>query len=116
MQERKVKSADFTGIWHIYEMELWDEDYFNMEVQAYIKIEPENLGRFQFGLVSGDISGRIVDYADGKRFEFTWEGNDEYDPVSGSGWIIIKEKDTLKGEFRIHHGDGSTFLARRAKQ
>jgi hypothetical protein len=19
------------GLWHIYEMEMWDEDYFNME-------------------------------------------------------------------------------------
>ena len=27
---------DFTGTWHIYEMEMWDEYYFNMEVQAYI--------------------------------------------------------------------------------
>ena len=115
MQESKVKSTDFTGTWHIYEMELWDEDYFNMEVQAYIKIEPDNIGYFQFGLVCGEIDGRIVDYADGKRFEFTWEGNDECDPVSGSGWVRIKEKDVLEGEFRFHHGDSSTFLARRVK-
>jgi len=106
---------DFTGTWHIYEMELWDEDYFNMEVQAYIKIEPDNFGFFQFGLVYGDIDGRIVDYADSKRFEFTWEGNDECDPMSGSGWVRIKEKDVLEGEFRIHLGDSSTFLARKAE-
>lgn len=29
-------TMDFVGTWHIYEMEMWDEDYFNMEVQAYI--------------------------------------------------------------------------------
>ena len=29
----------FTGTWHIYEMSMWDEDYFNMEVQAYIQID-----------------------------------------------------------------------------
>lgn len=106
---------DFTGIWHIYEMELWNEDYFNMDVQAYVKIEPDNSGRFQFGLVYGDIDGKIVDYTDGKRFEFTWEGNDECDPASGSGWVEIKEKDILEGEFTFHSGDSSTFLARRAK-
>jgi hypothetical protein len=106
---------DFTGTWHIYEMKLWDEDYFNMEVQAYITIEPNNLGCFQFGLVSGDIDGRIVDYTEGKRFEFTWEGNDECDPASGSGWIKLKEKNILEGEFRFHMGDSSTFLARRVK-
>jgi hypothetical protein len=65
-------------------MELWDEDYFNMDVQAYVKKEPDNSGCFQFGLVYGDINGRIVDYADGKRLEFTWEGNDECEPASGS--------------------------------
>lgn len=115
MQERKVKSMDFIGIWHICEMQLWDKDYFNMEVQAYIKIEPTNRGRFQFGVVYGDIDGKIVDYADGKRFEFTWEGNDECNSASGSGWARIKEKDVLEGEFRFHRGDSSTFLARRAK-
>jgi hypothetical protein len=55
--EKKDKDTDFTGIWHIYEMEAWDEDYFNMEVQAYIRIDPDNLGVFQLGLVSGGIDG-----------------------------------------------------------
>jgi hypothetical protein len=115
MQENKGKDTDFTGTWHIYEMEEWDEEYLNEDAQAYIKIEPDNDGYFQFGLVRGEIDGRIVDYADGKRFEFTWEGNDECDHVFGSGWIRIKEKDVLEGEFRFHLGDSSTFLARRAK-
>ena len=113
--EKKDNGTDFTGTWHIYEMEAWDEDYFNMEVQAYIRIDPDNLGVFQFGLVSGCIDGKPVDYADGERFEFTWEGNDECDPACGSGWIRIKGEDLLEGEFRIHLGDDSTFLARRAK-
>lgn len=97
-------------------MELWDEDYFNMEVQAYITIEPDNMGHFQFGLVSGDIDGSIVDYADGKRLEFTWEGSDECDHVFGSGWVRIKGKELLEGEFIFHRGDSSAaFLARKAK-
>ena len=115
MQENKDQSTGFIGIWHIYEMEMWDEDYFNMDVQAYINIKPNKLGNFQFGLVSGEIDGRIVDYADDNRFEFTFEGSDECDPVSGFGWLRIKEKDKLEGEFRFHLGDSSTFLARKAK-
>ncbi len=43
----------FEGLWHIYEMELWDEDYFNMEVQAFIEIASKGNGNFQFGLVLG---------------------------------------------------------------
>ncbi len=67
--EKRDMGTDFTGTWHIYEMEAWDEDYFNMEVQAYIRIDPNNLGVFQFGLVSGGIDGKLVDSADGERFE-----------------------------------------------
>lgn len=113
--EKMDNGTDFTGTWHIYEMEAWDEVYFNMEVQAYIRINSNNLGVFQFGLVSGGIDGKLVDYADGERFEFTWEGNDECDPACGSGWIRILDENFLEGEFRIHLGDDSTFLAIRAK-
>jgi len=99
-------------MWHIYEMELWDEDYFNMEVQAYIEIASNGQGSFQFGLVSGQIDGKVVDYSQVKRFEFTWDGFDECDAVHGSGWIERKEANIIKGEFRIHCGDDSKFLAR----
>jgi len=70
---------------------------------------------WQVRLVSGGIDGKLVDSADGERFEFTWAGNDECDPVCGSGWIRILDENCLEGEFRIHLGDDSTFLARRAK-
>jgi len=111
----EVNGMSFTGTWHIFQMENWGEDYFNMEVQAYIKIEDNRSGEFQFGLVSGQIDGKIVEHPDGKRFEFTWEGNDECDPASGSGWVRIKDEDLIEGEFRCHNSDDSTFLARRAK-
>ena len=107
---------NFIGTWHIYEMEMWDEDYFNMEVQAYIKLVSNNKGNFQFGLVTGEIDGKVVSYANEKRFEFTWEGNDECDHAIGSGWVRIKGKDVLAGEIRFHNGDSSTFLARRKKK
>ena len=105
----------FIGEWNIIEMEMWDEDYYNMEVQAHIKIETNNHGSFQFGLVSGLIDGAIADYVGQDRFEFTFEGNDECEHTSGSGWVMAKEKDIIEGEFRFHLGDNSTFLARKAK-
>ncbi len=103
----------FAGTWNIYEMELWDEDYFNMEVQAYIRINPKGGGEFQFGLVSGSIHGEI-DEEDGKKFEFTWEGNDECDSASGSGWIKLKGENTIKGRIKFHEGDSSKFWANKA--
>ena len=105
----------YAGTWHIYEMEMWDEDYFNMEVQAYIKIDSRGLGEFQFGLVSGQMDGEVVKDDTDERLEFTWEGSDEMDPASGSGWIRWRDQDTIEGRIRFHLGDSSMFWARRAK-
>ncbi len=35
------QQSPFVGTWHIYEMDMWDEDYFNMETQAYIEIQQD---------------------------------------------------------------------------
>ena len=105
---------EFQGTWHIYEMEMWDEDYFNMEVQAYIEINKKNLGNFQFGLVSGYLDGEVVKYGGKVRFEFTWEGQDENDPVLGSGWLSFRDKNSLEGRIKLHLGDSSRLWARRA--
>lgn len=107
---------DFTGTWYIYEMETWDEDYFNMEVQAYITINKNKTGEFQFGLVRGGIDGEIVEINGQKRFEFSFEGFDECDPTTGRGWIMLKSKNEIEGKFAFHLGDHSLFKAKRAKK
>ena len=111
----KNAARGFSGTWHIYEMETWDEDYFNMEVQAYIKINPSGSGEFQFGLVFGQLYGEIDKYGDDEKFEFTWDGNDECDPASGSGWLRLRDENIIEGKINIHHADSSKLLAKRAK-
>lgn len=104
----------FIGTWHIYAMEMWNADYFNMEVQAFVEVRPQNLGSFQFGLVSGGLNGYIERLGPKQRFVFTWEGNAEMDPASGSGWLQLKGDNELLGSIKLHHGDRSRFRARRA--
>jgi len=104
---------NFSGTWHIYEMGNWDEDYFNMEVQAYIEIDEKGAGDFQFGLVTGQIDGEVVKDQSGEKLEFTWEGGDENDEASGSGWLRLQDKNTLEGKIKFHRGDSSSFLANR---
>ena len=106
---------NFTGTWILTEMEMWDADYFNMEVQAYIRIGVDGLGDFQFGLVSGGIDGEAVKLGNAERFEFTWEGQDEMDPVSGSGWLMSIGPNRVEGRIKIHLGDSSAFKAVRAE-
>ena len=105
----------FNGTWHICEMEMWDEDYFNMETQAVIKIERGGLGHFHFGVVSGEIDGEVVKNDNEERFEFTWEGNCECDPASGMGWIKLIDDNTIEGKIKFHLGDSSMFKAKRVK-
>jgi hypothetical protein len=62
---------DFAGIWHIYKMEMWEESYFNMQVEAFVKLDSKRSGEFQFGLVSGSIYGSITDGLEGESLEFT---------------------------------------------
>lgn len=104
------------GKWRITGMSDWDKEYCDMEVPAYIKIEKNLMGDFQFGLVSGQIDGRIVKRQGGEFFEFTWDGNDECDPASGSGWLMLKDDNIAEGEFKLHLEDDSAFKARRMKE
>jgi hypothetical protein len=106
--------SKFTGTWHITEMETWDEDYFNADVQAYITINKNNGGDFQFGYVTGAMDGEISKNKSGEILEFTWEGSDESDEASGSGWLKLKDKNTLEGKIKIHQGDSSLLTADRA--
>ena len=45
--------------------------------------------------------------------EFSFDGSDEGDRINGRGWAVL-ENDALHGRFFIHHGDESSFVARRA--
>jgi hypothetical protein len=112
--KRPESNHSLIGLWHIYEMEMWDEDYFNMETQAYIEITPTNGGEFQFGLVTGSIDGYLEDNNGTERFAFTWEGADEMDEASGSGWLQLSKKEQAEGLIKFHGGDHSTFKARKA--
>ncbi len=98
------------GTWRITGMEVWDADYFDMEVQAHITVRDDLTGEFQFGLVQGDIDVRVADIGGVARVEFSWSGADENDPMSGRGWMDVTG-DQAQGRIFIHLGDDSAFTA-----
>lgn len=98
-----------SGTFIISEMELWDSDYFNLEVPAFITIEKSGLGNFQFGLVCGELQGKVENNSE--RFVFTWYGKDECDDASGHGWIELKAVDSATGAICFDNGDCSSFHA-----
>jgi hypothetical protein len=113
--KKQLKTSDFVGRWRITSMEMWDEDYIDMEVKAFIDIAKGRTGEFQFGLVSGFIDCHLAEGPRGKRLEFTWEGMDEMDECSGSGWVELSSPSLLDGHIKFHGGDASDFQARRTK-
>ena len=108
------KKNPYLGKWRIIEMEMWSQDFIDMETEGYFSFETEELGCFQFGLVQGRIDYRIEKTGDIERLEFTWEGQDENDEALGRGWAIIKNNH-IEGRFYFHLGDDSWFKAQKYK-
>jgi hypothetical protein len=50
----KKRTSFLEGTWHIYEMEQWDEDYFNMEASSYIRkiVLHLPLGELELAIIS----------------------------------------------------------------
>ncbi len=109
----KSKSP-FTGRWRIVSMSAWEDDYLDEEVQAYIEFKEKRGGDFQFGYVQGQIDYRTTNREGKPSVEFSWEGDDGADgtPLTGRGWAIL-QGDDLQGEFCIHEGDDSEFVAKK---
>jgi hypothetical protein len=109
------KKNPFVGTWRITEMEQWDKDYIDEEVEAYIRFDKEEMGEFQFGCVRGVLDWEIVTGQGNARVDFSWEGDDEMHPVTGRGWARIEDNGGMFGRIAFHQGDRSWFRAERKK-
>src|SRR5262245_49169933 len=112
MTEAQTPEA-FVGYWRIVEMELWDRDYLDLVVPAFIEFDGEQMGQFQFGTVRGWLDCRFEERDGVEVVEFSWEGVNDNDPGCGRGWAALQE-DRLEGRLYIHRGDDSGFVALRA--
>jgi len=105
------KRNSYLRKWRIIEMEMWDQDFIDMETEGHFSFEKDEIGYFQFGLVQGRIDYRIEKVGEIERLEFSWEGQDENDEALGRGWAVIKD-DHIEGRFYFHLGDYSSFKAK----
>ncbi|GLY01569.1 hypothetical protein Acsp01_19480 [Actinoplanes sp. NBRC 101535] len=104
----------FVGWWRIVEMELWDADAFDLVGPAFIEFGSDLHGRIQFIAVDGWMDCRAATPSGRAGVEFTWEGSDEGDEVSGRGWAAVADDGALEGRIFFHNGDDSGFRAVRA--
>jgi hypothetical protein len=108
--EREV-AIDVSGKWRIFEMDLWDRDALDLVGDAFIDFGPDGTGCFGFIAVTGWMDCRRAEIGGRPGVEFTWDGADEGDQVSGRGWAALEDDRTLRGHIYFHLGDDSGFRA-----
>lgn len=101
------------GRWGIVAMDLWDREAIDLVEPGFLEFHSDGTGEFGFIAVRGWMDCRIGTRDGRECVEFSWEGNDEGDPVSGRGWAVLAEPDMLRGHLFFHLGDDSGFAARR---
>jgi len=79
------------GQWRIVEMEIWDQEYIDMEVPGHFTFHKNASGHFQFGLVQGEMDCRMETVGEKARVACSWEGQDEIDPANGRGLAVVIE-------------------------
>ena len=99
------------GRWRIVDMSEWDRDAIDLVEPGFIEFDAAGRGEFGFIVVRGQIDYRPAEWNGRVGVEFTWEGDDEGDPVSGRGWVAVLDDTTLEGHLFFHLGDDSAFRA-----
>jgi hypothetical protein len=104
-----------TGRWRILEMDLWDREALDLVAPAFMEFRPDRTGSFGFIAVTGWMDCRCA--GNGRSgIEFSWEGTDEGDQVSGRGWAALQDDGSLHGRIYFHLGDESGFRAERYRE
>ncbi len=101
------------GRWRIVGMDLWEQDDVDLVAPGFIEFGMDRRGSLGFIAVQGGIDWRVAPRNGRAGAEFTWEGFDEGDPVTGGGWAVVKEDGSLRGHIYFHLGDDSGFRAER---
>jgi hypothetical protein len=104
----------FTGRWRIIGSDSFRRDDLDLVGPAHLTLRRGGHGELELIALSADVDYRVV-ARDGKPgIEFSWEGVDEGDRLSGRGWAVLEGRE-LTGRILIHTGDDFGFVACRAR-
>ncbi len=93
-------------------MSGWDREAIDLVEPGYVEFARNGTGQFGFIAVRGWLDCRPVERDSRPGVEFTWEGSDEGDQVSGRGWAVLVDDTTIEGHLFFHLGDDSSFRAK----
>ena len=102
----------FLGRWRITATDLWARRDLDELAPAHITFGPARQGELEPVAIEGDIDYRLG-RRDGKpAVEFSWQGSDDGQPISGRGWAQLSDR-RIDGQLFIHQGDDTRFTAER---
>jgi hypothetical protein len=90
-------------------MDNWDPEAVDLVQPGFIEFGEDGLGRLGFIAVTGELDWRDADRDGRSGVEFSWQGSDEGDEVSGRGWAALSADGMLAGHVYFHLGDDSAF-------
>jgi len=96
--------------WRIVEMEQWDQEFVDLVSPGHSIFTGDGRGEFHFGAVDATLDWKPE--AAGNRLEFSFEGFDEGDEISGTGWAEV-DGGKLTGRIAFESGDESGFAAKK---
>lgn len=102
---------DLTGRWRIVEMDTWDREAIDLIEPGFIEFADDGTGEFGFIAVRGWLDCRTSERGGRTAVEFSWDGDDEGDQVSGRGWVVLADDASLQGHLFFHMGEDSGFRA-----
>jgi uracil-DNA glycosylase len=91
------------GWWRITKTEMWTADALDIQGPAMISFTGDDDRRRMIAILAH------VNVKPTKTgVSFTWEGADEFDPISGTGTAKLGKDGRLSGKIKIKNGDSST--------
>jgi hypothetical protein len=114
MVRGRTAKHSLLGTWRIVGADLWDVDDLDSMDPAHLTLEPRGHGRLGLLAIEAELDYRVVQREGLPAIEFSFEGFDEGDRISGRGWAIL-DGEQLRGHLFIHQGDDSGFTAARGK-
>ena len=113
MARASALAKAFAGRWRIVEMDNWDNDALDLVEEAHLTFQGPADGEIAFVALKGFLDVRYSTRSGSACAEFSWEGQDENDPVCGRGWAALGSAGRLVGHIYIHNGDDSGFVCER---
>ncbi|MEU7788853.1 hypothetical protein [Amycolatopsis sp. NPDC049159] len=93
-------------------MSGWDREDIDLVEPGFIEFAADGSGQVGFVAVTGWLDCHASERDGSPGVEFTWEGADEGDQISGRGWAVLVDDDTIEGHLFVHLGDDSSFRAK----